>query len=361
MGTIVSAYQPHYYPRLHYLARAQQADTFVVYDDVQFSRRSPHHRAPIEYQQMEWLSIPIRHVDSEIGIDEARIDMSEPWPVRHLQTLVGKYGAAAEALAPFYERLCRSLVDVEFLRENPDHVAASIDDSRWNDNAAVDGESIVDEWLRWDAKWRSRKVESDQLREEKGTIGEAISERKREDPQADVSDLVADADAVTQRLTDVTASCREAKERRDATLVELSAALDGDAGVDRAPMDRLWTLDGVDSDEVLDDIRLTEITVPLLNELFRRFDVTSEVVRSSELDVEHPGDASEYLARITEHLGGDSYLSGGTGYDNYLDQAPFDSRGFDVIVQDWTTTWEEGNVCALDVLFAADEPGRYIR
>lgn len=89
MGTIVSAYQPHYYPQLHYLARAQQADTFVIYDDVQFSRRSPHHRAPIEHQQMERLSLPIRHADAEVRIDEARIDMSEPRPARHLRTLVG--------------------------------------------------------------------------------------------------------------------------------------------------------------------------------------------------------------------------------------------------------------------------------
>lgn len=39
---------------------------------------------------------------------------------------------------------------------------------------------------------------------------------------------------------------------------------------------------------------------------------------------------------------------------HYLARSPFDDRGLDVIVQDWTSTWPGGNVCALDVLFAAD-------
>lgn len=31
MGRIVTGHQPRYYPRLHYLARAQQADAFVIF------------------------------------------------------------------------------------------------------------------------------------------------------------------------------------------------------------------------------------------------------------------------------------------------------------------------------------------
>lgn len=352
MGGIVAAYQPHYYPKLHYLARARQADVFVIYDDVQFSRGSAQHRAPIEYQGKEWLTVPVRHTGVDTSIDEAQIDMSEPWPVSHLRTLVGKYGAAAEELAPFYERLCATIVDVAFLRENAAEVAALVDDPRAGE--------LVDECVRWDAEWRTTKRAVDEVRAEKGRLADRISERKRADPSADIDELVRDAEAVEDRLAELESTCLEAKRRRNRHLVELSAVIDADTPVEEYPMARLWTLDGIDPEELMSDVMLVDLVVPIVEELLRRFDVTSRVVRSSELDVEHADDPSEHLARLTERLGGDCYLSGGVGYDNYFDEDPFDARGFDVLVQDWTPTWEGGNVCALDALFATDTPGRYV-
>lgn len=353
MSGIVAAYQPRYYPRLHYLARAEQADTFVIYDDVEFSRRSPHHRAPIEHYGKRWLSIPIQHTGVHTTLDEARVDMTEPWPVGHLKTLVGKYGEEAAEWAPFYEELCPSVIDIAYLREHPDEVAKRLEDST--------DAGLVDDCLHLDDRWRtrSRNAKLEDLREEKDRIANEITRRKRGDQEADVEALIEKANAVKEQLASAESSCRDAKERRNQVLLELSATLDG-AGVERLPMQRLWELDGIDPGTVLADTGLTELTIPLLEELFHRFDVTSDVVRSTELPVEHPGDPSRYQARLTEYLDGDCYLSGEVGYEEYLDEEPFDERGIDVLVQEWTPDWEDGNVCALDVLYSTEDPGRYI-
>lgn len=317
-----------------------------------FVRRSPHHRAPIDYHNLEWLTVPVRHTGHDVSIDEARIDMTKPWPINHLKTLIGKYGKDAEALRPFYERLCPFIIDIGFLRENPDDVAACIQDT--------DGEDAVRKCLRWDAEWRARKREEDKLRNAKGNIRDRISERKQKDSNAEIADLIDEVNEVEKRLEEVGSASQKAKRPRNETLVRLSRSVEANTVVERAPLGRLWDLDGIDPTDLVDDRKLVELTVPLLKELFRQFDVTSKVVRSSELDIKHPGDASEYLARLTEHFDGDYYLSGGIGYENYVDLTPFDERGYEVIVQDWTTTWEAGNVCALDVLFGAEDPGQYI-
>lgn len=358
MGRIVTAYQPHYYPRLHYLARAQQADVFVIYDDVQFSRGSPQHRAPVQYYDKERLIAPVQHTGQDTRIDEARLDLSERWPAEHVQTLRGKYGEAADELSPFYEEICTRVIDVEYLRENREAVAGLA--------GGRVGEKSVERCARLDARWREKRAELDELRERKAAIETRIADRKREDPRAEIGELVTEVEGINERLTEPEAAAERLRERRDRALVSLSELLESDGGanandVEWVSLHELWSFAGITVDELMEDVKLVDLTVPLLEELFERFDVTSTVVRSSELDVEHPGDASEYLARITEAFDGDSYLSGGVGYENYLDEGPFDDRGIDVLVQDWEPTWDEGNVCSLDVLFGADDPGRYIR
>jgi hypothetical protein len=192
-------------------------DTFVLYDEVEFSRQSPQHRAQIEFGGKTWLTIPIRHTGNETLIKDAEIDMNQHWQRTHTNTLKAKYGGnAATQFEPFYD------------------------------------------------------------------------------------------------------------------------ALD-------------------------DDARLVELTIPLLEELFDLFEVESAIVRSSTLDFDRTDDPSVNLARLVAELDGNEYVSGGRGYRNYLDETPFDERDIDVSVQDWTPTWDDGNVCSLDVLFGADDPSIHVR
>lgn len=217
MPDSVAIYQPRYYPRLHYLARASQSDVFVLLDDVEFSRRSRQHRAEISLGSQQWLTIPVKHEDDDVLINEAEVDTSSRFGEKHYGTLQHKYGSDAEILEPFYQ--------------------------------------------------------------------------------------------------------------------------------------------GVDDRETL---RLVEITVPTLLEVFDRFGIDTEVVRSSELDADHPGNASEYLARLVDAVDGSTYVSGETGYENYLEEEPFERRGLDVTVQQWAPEWEDGNVCCLDVLFNSSSPETYV-
>lgn len=106
MGSSIAVYQPRYYPRLHYLARAQMVDTFVLYDDVEFSRQSPQHRAQIEFGGKTWLTIPVRRTGNETAIKDAEIDMNQHWRRTHTNTLKAKYGGrAATQFEPFYDTL----------------------------------------------------------------------------------------------------------------------------------------------------------------------------------------------------------------------------------------------------------------
>jgi hypothetical protein len=216
MGISVTAYQPRYYPRLHYLARAQQADVFIIYDDVEFSRQSRQHRTRFGGNS-DWLTIPIRRDADHASIADVRVDQNHPWERTHLNTLRAAYG------------------------------------------------------------------------------GNAV----------------------------------------DATLAEFY--------------------------DFPDDPRLVDVTVPILRELLDRFGIDSTVYLSSDMDASHPGDPSEYLARLTEEVDGDQYISGARGYENYLDETPFDRRGQSVTVQNWEPTWPDGNACCLDVLFDTDDPGTYVR
>lgn len=217
MTVSVAVYQPRYYPRLHYLARAEMADKFVLYDDVEFSRQSPQHRARIDFGGRTWLTVPVKHTGNDTIIRNAEIDMDQRWRSTHTNTLMAKYGG----------------------------------------NAAAEFESFY---------------------------------------------------------------------------------------------------------EALDDTaQLVDLTIPILHDLFDRFEVDTEIVKSSTLSYDRTDDPSENLARLVSDLGGDEYVSGGRGYENYLDEEPFEARKIGVHVQDWTSTWTDGNVCALDVLFEAENPPEYIK
>ena len=105
---------------------------------------------------------------------------------------------------------------------------------------------------------------------------------------------------------------------------------------------------------------LGEFTSETLRELLDQFDIETAVSYSSELSVSHPGDPSEYLSRLTAKVSSDVYVCGQEVYDDYLDDTAFTSKGIKIEIQDWEPEWPEGNVCSLDVLFGADDPGMFV-
>jgi len=106
MSRTLVVWQPLYYPKLHYFARLAEADHFVIFDDAEFSRQSPQHRAPIQYGGKKWLTIPVKHTGETQQIFDAEIDMSQHWGRKHLNTLTAKYGGdASERFEHHYDSL----------------------------------------------------------------------------------------------------------------------------------------------------------------------------------------------------------------------------------------------------------------
>ncbi|WP_277552386.1 WbqC family protein [Halobaculum limi] len=352
MVTTVTAYQPRYFPRLHYLARAQQADVFIIYDDVEFSRRSRQHRAAISVGESDWLTIPVEHSGTKTRICDATIDMSTPWMSEHIETLVHKYGPRAYAFEPFFESLLLSVPTIEAVRESTKLL---------RDVVGQEGSSVLDEVLKHDSALQDSEHKVSNLQLKKEALGNQISVARSEGRERDAANLVDSVRALAERLDPMEHQINVRRRQRDQALVELAEYIPANTDVEVLPPESLWDLTGVEPAKVVSSELLVDLTIPLLEELFERFEIDSKVVRSSHVDVEHPGDPSEYLAELTAAFDGDSYLSGKTGYENYVDEAPFTAQNIDVEIQDWEPTWEGGNVCALDVIFSADDPSQFIR
>ena len=100
-GTTV-IYQPCYFPKLHYLARVNSADDFIIFDDVEFSRRSRQHRAEIDFHGKQWLTIPVKHTGTTL-LKNAKIDNSGRWQEKHQKTLKHKYGTESSLFDEYFE------------------------------------------------------------------------------------------------------------------------------------------------------------------------------------------------------------------------------------------------------------------
>lgn len=212
-------WQPLYFPRLHYLARLETAEVFVIFDIAEFSRQSRQHRTEIDYGGQSWLTIPVSHQNDSDPIKDVSVDMSERWWKTHRKTITAKYGN--EAPEPFVS---------EF-------------------------------------------------------------------------DL-----------------------------------------------------------ELNQDISLGEFTVPLLRKIINIFDINIQIRLASEVEIEYiKGNASRYLARVTDYFNCDTYYCGRNAYDSYLDKEEFKSRGIEISIQRWESSWSSGNVNCLDVIYQSDMPQRHIK
>jgi hypothetical protein len=80
--------QPSYLPWLGYFDLMRQADVWVWYDDVQYTRRDWRNRNLVARDGAKvWLTVPVRHAEREAKINQVDIDYSRSWPRKHLETL----------------------------------------------------------------------------------------------------------------------------------------------------------------------------------------------------------------------------------------------------------------------------------
>jgi hypothetical protein len=87
--------QPMYLPWMGYFGMIDQADVFVFYDDVQFSRDSWQQRNQIKVPeasgQTKWLKVPIVENFGQ-DIESVQIKKDQKWQQEHISTIRSAYG-----------------------------------------------------------------------------------------------------------------------------------------------------------------------------------------------------------------------------------------------------------------------------
>ncbi len=114
--TILAAHQPQYLPWLGFCDKLDQADIFVLLDDVQFKKNEWQNRNRIKGSAgPQWLTVPVRHKFPQT-IAEVEVGDQQPWRRKHLRALETNYGGA-----PYFERSMPLLEEV--LTQTWNHLA----------------------------------------------------------------------------------------------------------------------------------------------------------------------------------------------------------------------------------------------
>lgn len=115
---VAAAHQPHYLPWLGYIHKILLCDVFVLLDTVQFTKNGWINRNKIKTSRgWQWITVPVFHRFGD-PIIAVKIDRTQPWQRKHLQTLVSNYSHAAffdkyrPAFDDIYCRQWEHLVDL---------------------------------------------------------------------------------------------------------------------------------------------------------------------------------------------------------------------------------------------------------
>lgn len=93
MRVVIS--QPMYFPWPGHMEQIASADTYVFYDDVQFTSRNFFHRVQIVGSSTpEWLTIPLRHRSQRAPINRLHIDSLPDTSRSHIEKFRRFYAAA---------------------------------------------------------------------------------------------------------------------------------------------------------------------------------------------------------------------------------------------------------------------------
>ena len=93
MNVVIS--QPMLFPWVGMLEQIRLADTFVFYDDVQFSKGSFTNRVQLKTAQgMAWMTVPLRGLSFGQKIQEVLLDTRQDWRAQHLALLRQAYADA---------------------------------------------------------------------------------------------------------------------------------------------------------------------------------------------------------------------------------------------------------------------------
>jgi len=105
----IAILQPGYLPWLGFFDQLRRSDCFVIYDDVQYTRRDWRSRNRIKTRTgPQWLTVPIVNRGRFLQlINEAEIDYGQDWVHKHLGAVRSNY-----ARAPFFEEYFPELTSI---------------------------------------------------------------------------------------------------------------------------------------------------------------------------------------------------------------------------------------------------------
>ena len=112
--------QPFYLPYAGVFELVRLADTFVLYDDVQFVPRNWQVRNRIKTADgPRWLTVPVHRDRRDVPINEVEIDREQPWREKHWRSIELAYARASNFtvlgrhLQPCYDEDWKRLVDLD--------------------------------------------------------------------------------------------------------------------------------------------------------------------------------------------------------------------------------------------------------
>src|SRR5687767_6951143 len=89
----IAILQSTYIPWKGYFDLINQVDEFVLYDDMQYTRRDWRNRNKIKTKKgPEWLTIPVEVKGKYFQKISETVISDETWPEKHWQTILHTYG-----------------------------------------------------------------------------------------------------------------------------------------------------------------------------------------------------------------------------------------------------------------------------
>ena len=130
MSKKIAILQSNYIPWIGYFDIINKADTFVFYDDVQYTKNDWRNRNKIKTKNgLQWLTIPVKSKKLSQRINEVEI-MNHNWYKKHCNAIKTNYAKSKnfQKIYPFIEKLyeksssLNKLIDVNrlFIREISD-------------------------------------------------------------------------------------------------------------------------------------------------------------------------------------------------------------------------------------------------
>jgi hypothetical protein len=114
----VAILQSNYIPWKGYFDIIRQADIFVIYDEVQYTKNDWRNRNLIKTPNgIQWITIPVSQKSLSQKINETEISLKN-WNVKHWNTLIANYGKSPffKEFGPTFKEMYLAM-DTTFLSE----------------------------------------------------------------------------------------------------------------------------------------------------------------------------------------------------------------------------------------------------